>query len=250
MRLIRSIIIGTVLIAISGVGSALAETPIVIKAVVDEWAPFGGEELPNRGISLDVMTAVLTRAGYQVEAEIVPWERALNGIKNGHYDVIGNLFPEQSMAPYMVFSDPFYETQVQFIKHKGNNATYSDLDSLKPYSIAVGEGYFYEENFDQANHLDKQVVTTVVQGVRMVANGRVDLTLDSVDVLNYVIHVQEPSLLERVELLPKPLAYQQVHMGIRKGLEGRDQLVADFNRVLNEMRDDGSLEEILKKHKH
>ena len=40
--------------------SSVVQAQTVIRAVVDEWAPFGGEALPNRGISLDVMTTVLT----------------------------------------------------------------------------------------------------------------------------------------------------------------------------------------------
>lgn len=222
----------------------------VIKAVVDEWAPFGGENLPNRGISLDVMITVLERAGYQVEAEIVPWERALSGVKNGTYDVIGNLFFDAELQSDLTFSRPFYETEVQFIQQKGGAANYSDIESLRPYSIAVGEGYLYEDNFDRADFLNKRVVTTVVQGVRMVANGRVDLTLDSSAVINHVINQEAPELADKVEFLPKALAKQEIHMAVRNNFPEKEKLLETFNSILNDMKADGSLEELLKKHEY
>ncbi|MEM6988097.1 MAG: transporter substrate-binding domain-containing protein, partial [Pseudomonadota bacterium] len=101
---------------------SLVQAGNTVRAVVDEWAPFGGQDLPNRGISLDVMDAVLTRAGYQMDAEIVPWERALSGTQNGSYDVIGNLFPGPETAEFLYFSDPIYETEVKFVQRRGGGA--------------------------------------------------------------------------------------------------------------------------------
>jgi polar amino acid transport system substrate-binding protein len=219
-----------------------------IRVVADEWAPFGGQDLPNGGISLDVISAVLTRAGYTVSVEIVPWERAVQGTQDGTYDVLGNLFKDVELEKTMTFSDPFYNTEVRFVQKAGGEIEYSSLDSLRPYTIAVGAGYLYEEAFDHADDLRKHEVTTVVQGVRMVASGRVDLTLDSMDVINHVLRNSAPELAEQVTFLSRPLSTRNVHMGVRNDLPVREKLVGDFNRVLAEMQADGSLDGILAKH--
>lgn len=220
-----------------------------ISIVADEWAPFGGAELPGGGISLDVISTVLSRAGYQVTTEILPWERALEGVKTGTYDVIGNLFLDPGLQTSLSYSSPFYETEVRFLQHRGAGLTFTDLDSLRPYTIAVGAGYLYEDSFDNADFLKKRTVTTVAQGVRMVANERVDLTLDSVDVLNHIIRKEDPALADLVEYLPSELTVQAIHMGVRKDLPKRDELIVDFNRVLAEMKSDGSLDQLLEKHR-
>lgn len=221
----------------------------VIRVVADPWPPFGGADLPARGISLDVITTVLTRAGYSVETAIVPWQRALDGVKGGTYDVIGSVFYSTELAEDVVFSDPFYQTEVRFMRQRGTAPTFTDIASLQPYTIAVGAGYLYEEGFDSAAYLRKTEVTEVIQGVRMVAAGRIDLTLDSVDVLEYIIHTQEPELSTLVEILPQPLSVQEIHMAVRPGLPGASALLADFNRVLHQMREEGALDELLAKHR-
>lgn len=218
--------------------------------VADPWAPFGGEDLPNGGISLDVISTVLTQAGYQVETAIVPWERALAGARAGTFDVVGNLFYLEELEEYLAYGSPFYESEVRFLRRVGTSHSFHDLESLRRYSIAVGAGYFYEDAFDRADFLNKTIVTTVVQGVRMVASGRVDLTLDSVDVLNYVIAKEAPELADQVEVMPMALATRAIHMAIRKDHPVQAQIRRDFNRVLSQMQKDGSLDELLDKHRY
>ena len=60
---------------------ALAQKTLSI--VADEWPPFSGQALPNKGISVDVISAVLIRAGYEVESKILPWARIMNGSRTG-----------------------------------------------------------------------------------------------------------------------------------------------------------------------
>ncbi|WP_299852610.1 ABC transporter substrate-binding protein [uncultured Roseovarius sp.] len=227
--------------------SSAAAAQNTIKVVADQWVPFGSSDHPNGRNSLDVISTVLERASYNLEAEIVPWERALDSLKTGTYDVVGNLFQVLALVEYLTFSDPFYDTEVHFLQKRDANNSFTNVDSLKPYTIAVGAGYLSEGSFDRANFLKKKEVTTVIQGVRMVANERVDLTLDSVDVLNYVIAHEAPELSEMVEYLPNRLNMQAIHMVVCNGLQGRDVLLENFNRVLAEMLADDSPTELLSK---
>ena len=231
-------------------GSSLAANAADrLSVVADEWPPFSGASLPGQGISIDVITAVLTRAGYNVDAQIVPWARIMNGSRNDEYDVVGSLFYDESIAEYMTYGDPFYQTSVKFVQRMGASHDVSSLTALEPYSIAVGDGFLYEEAFDRADHLNKVVVTTALQAVQMVAFDRVDLTLDSEEVVQYALKNGVADLTERVEIMPHILAQHDVHMAVRNSLPNKDKVVADFNRVLEEMRADGSLKAILAKHR-
>ena len=106
----------------------------------------------------------------------------------------------------------------------------------------------YEDSFDRADYLNKVAVTTAAQAVSMVAYGRADLTLDSVDVIEHIISVDDPALSERVAFAPGILASQKLHMAVRTDMEGSAQIVEDFNRVLAEMQADGSLRALLSRH--
>jgi len=220
----------------------------LVRLAVDPWAPFGGETLPGGGLSPDIISTVLERAGYRVESYIVPWARALDGVKTGDYDLLGSLFFDAELETFLSFSVPYHETDIRFIKRVDSPFAFSSIQALEGLTIAVGDGYLYEEAFDNASELDKHVVTTVLQGLRMVAGGRVDLTLDSVDVLDHLLHVEDPSLAARLEYVPGTLARRGVRFAIRDDFPGKDRLLEAFERELLALQADGALETLRTRH--
>ncbi|WP_299916817.1 ABC transporter substrate-binding protein [uncultured Roseobacter sp.] len=225
---------------------ALADEKLIV--VADEWPPFSGGTLPGQGISIDVTRAVLTRAGYIVETAILPWSRVVSGAKAGDYDVVTSLFLDPEMQVSLSYSDAFFKTQVKFVRKNGSDIMYRGLNSLQPYTIAVGTGFLYEPEFDGADHLNKFEVTTTLQGIQMVAAGRVDLTLDSTHVIRHSILGADPALLEQIEFMDPALADQEIHMAVSKLRPDHETIVSDFNAALAEMQADGSLATLLIKH--
>jgi len=234
-------------VVLLGLGPLGAE-PRSLTVVADEWPPFSGADLPNKGLSLDVISTVLTRAGYDVETQVVPWARVIDGARSGQVDIVGSLFADAEQATYLHYAEPFYTTRIQLVRPKGSDVTFTDIDALRPYAFAVGDGFLYEPAFDRADYLNKQVVTTTLQAMQMVAFRRVDLTLDSVDVVRFAMRHDDPSLAARVEIAPGVMAEQGIHMAVRRTLENSGQIVADFNATLAEMRRDGSLAALLAVH--
>ena len=239
------------LVAVILSATGLLPAPVkaqMITVVADEWPPFSGEKLHNKGISLDVITAVLKRAGYDVKAEVLPWARIMDGARSGEHDIVGSLFHDPELEQFMTYGDAYFETEVKFVQRKGGKLSYTTLDALRPHSIVVGDGFLYADDFDRADYLNKIVVITALQGVRMVAYDRADLTLDSADVIRHAIKTEAPDLGERVEFLSNPLATREVRMAVRNNLPGKDKLIAAFNRTLKAMRADGSLAALLARH--
>lgn len=219
-----------------------------LTVVADEWPPFSGENLPNKGISLDVISAVLTRAGYDIETSVLPWARIMNMASTDQIDIIGSLFFDPTMTEHVTYAEPFFATDVRLVQQTGSNHAYTSVKDLTPFSIAVGKGFLYQDEFDRASYLNKVVVTTTLQGMRMLAEGRVDLTLDSEEVVSYSLLNDDPSLVGRIEFVPGVLSSQDIHMAVGNTIPDRDKIIADFNRVLGEMREDGSLDQILSVH--
>ena len=85
--------------------------------------------------------------------------------------------------------------------------------------------------------------------MQMVGHGRATLTLDSLDVLNFALKNQDPSLADNLEILPYVLATHGVHMAVNNRHPDHIAIVAAFNTALKEMRDDGSLSLIYERHK-
>ena len=222
------------------------ETKLTI--VADEWPPFSGQSLPNKGMSLDVISTVLTRAGYEVETSVLPWARIMNMASSGQIEVVGSLFFDPEMTKHVTYAEPFYATDVKLVQRIGEDHRFTSVEDLAPYSIAVGAGFLYQDEFDAADFLNKVEVTTTLQAMRMLAEGRVDLTLDSVDVVNYSLGHDQFNLEDKLEFAPGVLASRRIHMAVGNTVENRAQIIADFNRVLTEMKADGSLDELLSVH--
>lgn len=219
-----------------------------LTVVADEWPPFSGENLPNKGISLDVISTVLTRAGYEVRTSVLPWARIMNMASENNVEIVGSLFFDPEMTTHVTYAEPFFSTDVRLVAPTGSQIEYTSVEDLKPYSIAVGAGFLYQDEFDQADYLNKVEVTTTLQGMRMLADGRVDLTLDSEDVISYSVRNDDPSLADKITLTPGVLASQNIYMAVGNAVEDRHTIIADFNRVLGEMRTDGSLDRLLAVH--
>ncbi|WP_415922759.1 substrate-binding periplasmic protein [Tateyamaria sp. SN6-1] len=229
------------------IGTAAAQdAPLV--AVADESPPFSGAALPGQGMSLDVIRTVLTEAGHPVETRVVPWARIMGDIKIGRFQIIGSLFRDPELEDALLYADPFYVTDIQLVQRRGAGHSFTTVEALRPFAIAVGDGFLYEDEFDHADYLKKIVVTTTLQAIRMVAVGRADLTLDSVDVIRHAITHQDPSLRTQVSFAPGVLQQQSIHMAIRRDVEGAAQIVADFNATLAAMRADGRLDRLLERH--
>ncbi|MBY5934105.1 transporter substrate-binding domain-containing protein [Tateyamaria omphalii] len=219
-----------------------------IRVVADEWPPFSGASLPQQGLSLHVIAAVFKHAGYQVDSDVLPWARIMDGVRRNEYDVVGSLFFDPDLTSFLQYSQPFYSTDVQLVQRIGGDHRYTNVADLQPYSIAVGDGFLYEDEFDSADYLNKTVVTTTLQALQMVAFERAELTLDSVDVVNYSMRNLDPSLSDRLEFVPGVMTSQDVHMAMRKDFPNRDQVMADFNASLRAMQSDGTLDDILALH--
>ena len=241
----RLVITGILLLALCLATPAKAEK---LTVVADEWPPFSGADLPNKGLSLDVIQTVLERAGYEVEVAVIPWARIMDGARNGTYDIVGSLFHTADLEPHMRYSAPYYTTDVRFLRKVGTDHAYRSLDDLRSYSIAVGDGFLYSDEFDHADYLNKVVVTTTLQSVRMVAHGRADITLDSEEVVRHALEREDPGLLDMVEFLPIPLASRGIHMAVRKSLPNHERIVRDFDRTLLAMQQDGSYDALLAEH--
>lgn len=238
----------TLLVLCTGLKAFSTSADQPLRIVADEWPPFSGESLPGQGISVDVISTVLTRAGYQVRAQILPWARIMDGARKDEYDIVGSLFSDPDIATFMTYGNPFYQTEIRFLRQAGSTIEVNAYQDLASHSIAVGDGFLYSPQFDADAALNKQVVSTAIQGIQMVAHGRADLTLDSNDVLRYSTKTQDPGLADRVEMLPFVLARQGIHMAMRQTHPQAGQIIADFNRTLGEMQADGSLAALLAKH--
>lgn len=219
-----------------------------LRLVGDVWPPFTDQRLSGNGLAVELVSTALRRAGHTVEYVEVPWARVLKGLQQGDYDVIVAAWYSAERSRYGFYSSPYLVNRIRFLRRAGMPIQYTGLDSLQPYSIAVVRGYSYDAAFDAAQGLSKVPVLEFAMGARMLAAGRVQLTLEDELVAQYHLNRDLREIRSAVEFVETPLSENSLHILMRRSHPLHRQIVDGFDRELQNLREDGSYREIFKRY--
>ncbi len=225
--------------------SASAET---LRMAADVWPPFTDASLPGNGLATELVSTAFKRAGHRPEFVQVPWARALRGVQVGEYDLIVNAWYSDERASYGQFSSPYLTNRILFLKRKGSDVRFRAPADLKNSSIAVVRGYSYLPSFDADAGLNKVPVKDFQMGARMLAAGRVQLTLEDELVARFYLNRELAGIRERLEFLPRPLSENGLHILVRRSHPRHRQLVEEFDQAMQGMREDGTYQAIFARH--
>ena len=241
-RLVRVVVLLGMLLIAHG---AAAQT---LRLVGDAWAPYADVSLLNDGLSTDLIRTALGRAGYATEYEQVPWARAIHGVGEGRYDVLINAWYSEDRTQIGEFSQEYLVNRLRFLKRKESAVDYQNLTQLHPYSIAVVRSYAYSPAFDGDSSLKKVPVASFSTAVRMLAAGRVDLTVEDEYAAKVALGREPDEVRNNVEFLPRSLSENGLFILVSLKTPGHDKIVADFDKAIAAMKADGSYDKLLKLH--
>lgn len=219
-----------------------------LRVAGDAWAPYSDESLLNGGLATDLIRTALVRAGYTTDYEQVPWARAVHGLSAGRYDVLINAWYSDDRARIGQFSGEYLHNRLRLLKRKSADIDYQDLAQLQPFSIAVVRSSAYSPAFDSATYLKKVPVANVPTALRMLAAGRVDLTVEDEYAARFALSREPDEVRDDVEFLPKPLSENGLHILVSLKNPDHEKIVADFNEAIAAMKADGSYDELVRLH--
>lgn len=225
--------------------AALAEK---LRLVADAWPPFTELGLPNGGLATDLVRTALARAGYPSEYVQAPWARALRGVGTGDYDVLVNAWFSQERLQLGAFSSPYLTNRIRLLKRRHSPIAFANLTDLQPFDIAVVRNYAYGPAFDSDTRLHKVQVSSFGSAARMLHAGRVSLTLEDEYVARYHLNREPPALRDALEFLPKALSENHLHILVSRHHPAQAQIVAAFNRAIEQMKADGSYRALFERH--
>ena len=100
-----------------------------------------------RGISVDLVTAILKRAGLAAEAVVWPWKRCLAEIAAGSIDLVPNASYTDDRTKFALFSKPLYRTHMAFFydtRRFASPPVIEPHDNLKALRIGGVLGFNYQ----------------------------------------------------------------------------------------------------------
>lgn len=227
-------------------GPALAQGKL--RLVADSWPPFTDTSMPGGGLATSIVTTALTRAGYAIEFEEVPWARALMGVGEGRYDVLINAWYNDERTLIGQFSGAYLVNRIRLLKREGEAFSYARQSDLYPYTIAVVRDYAYSPEFDSDERLNKVPVRSFSSAVRMLAAGRVNLAVEDEYVARYNLQREPQPVREGVAFVDPPLSENSLHILVSLKHPEHQKIVARFEKAIATMKADGSYDRLLRQH--
>jgi polar amino acid transport system substrate-binding protein len=230
---------------------ALALLPVLVSAetltaVGDPWPPFLDPDQPNQGVATEIAQAAFATQGYDVKLSFQPWQRAIDGVRDGEFDMLLGTWKTPEREAFLQFSEPYAVNEMKFIKRKGDTFQYNGLDSLSGKVVGIVRGYGYGDDFMKASNFKREEAATLMPSLLKLASQRIDLTLEDELVARSLMSKEHPELLESVEFVSPPLSSNALH--VSSGLKNpkHEAIIAAFNKGLATIKANGQLDAILK----
>jgi len=228
-----------------------------IYLATSEREPYIGVNLPDNGYVYELVTTAFQRVGYRVNIAFYPWARAFRNAQKGVQDGLLPVYYDEALTGEFAFSDPFPGGKIGLLKRKSTPAAYDlspetnqteALRHLQNYVFGVVRGSVNTPEFDAADFLKKDVVTTDMQNVLKLFKGRVDMAvIDKYTAADLMVN-KLPHTIGQLEFMEPPLAEKSFHIAFSKNSPGYQQRLDDFNRGLRELIADQTVDRILYKH--
>lgn len=232
------------------VASAPASAPAPKVYVVGTDAAYAPFEYQNEkgeivGFSVDLLSAVAEKGGFQIKFVNTPWEGIFNALAQGDRDLlISSITITDERKQTMDFSAPYFDA-VQLIAVKESSKV-TKFDDLKKLKVGVQTGTTGDE---VVTKLQGKNATTVKRfestplALKELEAGGVDAVVaDNGVVIHYVAN--NPGSKFKTVADTKSFAPEQYGIAVRKG---NSELMALVNKGLAAVKSDGTYAAIYKK---
>lgn len=195
--------------------AAIAEQAVLIARGEGNYPPL--ETLQDgvyAGLHIDITLAVAKRLGVKVEYLDLPWQRAINAVKEGEVDAITYLGYTRERAEFVHYfpGNVLSTTTTVFaVLNKRKQQIHFDgnLATMKDYVIGVQHGYSYGELVDGASFLNKDAVYSENDVEDMLVKGRHDLSIISYQEL---LGFKQRGLMKDITYLDPPISWESQYL--------------------------------------
>lgn len=222
-----------------------AEDKVII-AAADPWPPFINPEDPSDGLCMKIIKESFKTQGYKVIIEYVPWARAVNGVKNGKYDILPDVWFSEKRSEFLFFSNTFLVNKLKFMKLKTTTFEYSGIESLKGKSVGTIRDFSYDQQFMDSDFIIKEPNLSLKQNILKLLHKRIDLIIEDEIVAMTVLKKQYPQHVDKVTFCTTPLSSNNLYIAAGYKNPRHKEIIEAFNKGLEEIKETGLYDTILK----
>ena len=227
--------------------NTFAET---LKLTNGEWPPFLSKDLNHYGVASHIVEEAFKNKGDDVKYGFFPWKRAFSNAKDGD-DWVGSVIwshSEEREADFL-YSAPVIISKQVFFYRKDLEFDWNTYDDLGNYKIGAAIGYFYGEEFQQAESsglITVERTSIESSNFKKLAASRIDVVIAERDtgyeIMKQVLTAEQ---IESLDISQKEVASFTNHLVISKKIENGEVLLSTFNKGLKKLIKSGKVEQYL-----
>lgn len=200
------------------------------------------------GFDLELAQEVANRNNWTFIAQpVIDWNSKEIELNSDEIDCIWSEFTINGREDDFTWSDPYFNnSQVIIVKENSGIESPSDL---KGKNVEVLEGSSALQALNENNESLKNTFGQLTEikeyntGFMNLESGICDALIGDVGIANY--HLEEKYSDSNIKILDEPLAYEQYGVGFKKS---NTDLRNQVQKTLNEMFEDGTVDEIAQKY--
>jgi polar amino acid transport system substrate-binding protein len=233
---VKSLLIGLLLLSHMAVADE-------VRLVTLEYPPYTTQSRANGGSMIELAKRAFAISGHTAIIEFRPWARAQQEMRQGKYDGILLLWPEEVTAAGLVASRPLAYSEMGFFVRKDAPLTFSTLEQLKGQRVGVARGYDYPDSIMNSGIVPEEAVDDLTN-LRKLAAKRFNLVLLEHQVGLDLLR-QHPELQEKLTWQGQTLARVPLFIGFREPESGKPDWQALFAQGMKELMSTGEYLQIL-----
>src|SRR4051812_17359815 len=206
---------------------------------------FLNEEKEMDGFDADIAKEVAKRLGVEVEFVAQEFSGMIAGLQAKKFDmVISQMTITDERQEQMDFSDPYITNHVKIIVQDDDDAIQT-IEDFKGKKIGVGLGtndetYLRTKVLPEVGEFTIMTYDDVITTLKDLDVGRIDATINNMYAIKPVVEKNG----FKIKAVGEPIKSDQAAIATRKG---NKELIEELNRVLSEMKEDGTYNEIFVK---
>ncbi|WP_297018725.1 ABC transporter substrate-binding protein [Thalassospira sp.] len=229
---------------------AMART-LIIEGLEEAPLKWMGHE-EAKGIDIDIMTEVLNTMGISdyVFRFVDTGSRLLHNARNGTSDIVLTLSMNNKRAKYLMYPDEAHlllDWRFAVRAEDKDAIRFEEFSDLSNVRIGAAADYSYTSAFWNSG-LDIQTVARNDLLIPMLLQKRFDAV--PVNYLNTIYDSLQNRYRDKVAFLYPPLRRAPYYNVFSRASDypGKDAFLADYDKIIREMRDDGRLLEIFERY--
>jgi polar amino acid transport system substrate-binding protein len=223
---------------------ALATEPPVLQLGSDSWPPFTDAVIGQR-VALDLVHTALERAGIEAATSIVDWKEVERGLRAGRFDGSAAIWRSKEREKNLLYSEPYLENRLILVGRKGSDVSARQMSELAGKRVGAVSLYAYGKAIENSTGVVFVGGRNDQENLDKLLSGEVDYILVDALVVRYLMTNQYEEAAARLEIGKHTLARRQLHLALRRDVEGAEEIIAAFNEQIRAMLTDGTFGRIL-----